>query len=63
MGVLSAHCLSAIEHALIALSDSPQFYFFNQILVNQIRLHPPTPRYYVNSVEAHFKHVFMNPIR
>lgn len=34
MGVLSAHWLSAIENALIALSDSPHFYFFNQILVN-----------------------------
>lgn len=45
MGVWSAHWLSAIENALIALSDSPQFYFFffNQILVNQIRLPTPTP--------------------
>lgn len=33
----------AIENALIALSDSPQHYFFNQILVNYIR-QPSRPR-------------------
>lgn len=63
MGVWSAHCLSAIENAFIALSDSPQHYFFNQILVNQIRLPTPTPHSYVNSFGAQFKYVFMNHIR
>lgn len=60
---LSAHRLSAIENALIALSDSPQFYFFNQILVNQISLPTPTPARSMNSFGARFKHAFMNHIR
>lgn len=43
VGVLSAHWLSAIENALIALSDSPQFYFLIKSWLTKLD-YPPRPR-------------------